>query len=98
MQRNRNIGIILGDSGYAQNQWLFTPVRNETTEAEERYNRRHRKTRSLIEQTFGRFKMDWRVLHNECRLQPGNFYFLSLFFSENIKNCIGLCYAAQYSN
>jgi hypothetical protein len=66
-------GLILGDSGYAVSRWLFTPVRNPANAAERRYNRRHRRTRTVIEQAFGRLKMDWRVLHNECRLQPGKF-------------------------
>jgi len=73
MEERRSDGIILGDSGYALRPWLFTPIRNPQTVADERYNRRHRKTRVIIEQAFGRLKMAWRILHNECRLEPGIF-------------------------
>jgi hypothetical protein len=66
-------GIIIGDSGYPLRRWLFTPIRNPQDAAEERFNRRHRRTRVVIEQAFGRLKMDWRLLHNECRLEPGMF-------------------------
>lgn len=70
MEAGRVHGIILGDSGYAQSSWLFTPVRIPRDNAEKRYNVAHRRTRCWIEHAFGILKMRWRVLHSECRLQP----------------------------
>jgi len=71
MEEGSSNGIILGDSGYPLRSWLFTPIRNPQTTTEERFNRWHRIARVIVEQAFGRLKMAWRVLHNECRLDPG---------------------------
>ncbi|PZR02915.1 MAG: hypothetical protein DI539_27250 [Flavobacterium psychrophilum] len=78
MESHSGIGNILGDSGYGLRDWLLTPVRNEdrASTAERRYNRQHRRTRVIIEQAFGRLKMDWRVLHNECRFRSEQSKFL----------------------
>ncbi len=58
--------ILLGDSGYAQLRYLFTPVlarRNRPlTEAEQKYNSSHRKTRVIVEQTIGLWKVQWGML------------------------------------
>nr|CAI5867641.1 unnamed protein product [Callosobruchus analis] len=44
--------IILADSGYALKQWLITLDRlNE--EKVQRFNKSHKKTRTLIEQAIG---------------------------------------------
>lgn len=53
--------IYLGDSGYAQQQWLFTPVRNATTPQEERYNA-HQKARHPIERCIGVLKSRFRCV------------------------------------
>lgn len=63
-------GIILGDSGYPQNRWLYTPVPNPRDAADSAYNVAHRRTRCYVEQAFGILKARFRVLHSECRLQP----------------------------
>lgn len=63
-------GIILGDSGYPQTGWLYTPVPNPQDGADQRYNIAHRRTRCWVEHAFGMLKMRFRVLHSECRLQP----------------------------
>lgn len=63
-------GIILGDSGYPLNRWLYTPVPSPQDGADQRYNIAHRRTRCWVEHAFGILKMRFRVLHSECRLQP----------------------------
>uniref|UniRef100_A0A914HTV5 DDE Tnp4 domain-containing protein n=1 Tax=Globodera rostochiensis TaxID=31243 RepID=A0A914HTV5_GLORO len=63
-------GIVLGDSGYPQKKWLFTPIRFPRTRHEEQYNAAHAATRVTIEQCFGIFKNRWRCLMYKSRLQP----------------------------
>lgn len=55
--------FLLGDSAYPLRPWLLTPVLQPQNEAEERYNRHHRRMRQKIECTFGRWKMRWLCLH-----------------------------------
>ncbi|XP_022177377.1 putative nuclease HARBI1 [Myzus persicae] len=42
-------GCLLSDGGYPQLQYLFTPIRNPQTIAEERYNKAHIATRNTVE-------------------------------------------------
>ncbi|KAH7720238.1 nuclease HARBI1-like protein [Aphelenchoides avenae] len=70
MEDGRVDGIVLGDSGYPQRRWLFTPIPHPRDVVENRYNVAHRRTRTWMEHAFGLLKMRWRVLHSECRLQP----------------------------
>ena len=63
-------GIILGDSGYPNRKWLFTPFRNAVTDEERRFNIHHSRTRVLIENAFGRLKRRFSILHSEARLKP----------------------------
>lgn len=55
-------GISFGDSGNPCTPYLFTPVLNPHTEAEERYNRSHIRTRNTIERCFGVWKQRLRCL------------------------------------
>jgi len=53
---------MLGDSGYGLKRWLMTPYPNPNTASERKFNLLHRKTRCVIEQSFGVLKSRWRIL------------------------------------
>ena len=53
---------LLGDSGYSLKPWLMTPYAWPASDVERKYNLLHRKTRRLIEQSFGVLKSRWRIL------------------------------------
>ncbi|KAJ1131295.1 hypothetical protein NDU88_009633 [Pleurodeles waltl] len=61
----------VGDSGYSILSWLLTPVRNARTRVEEHYNEAHRRTRRIIERTFGLLKARLWCLH----LTGGSLYY-----------------------
>ena len=67
---NLEQGILLGDSGYALKPYLMTPYYEPATANQRAYNRAHRKTRVIIEQTFGRWKRRFHLLHSEVRMHP----------------------------
>lgn len=60
-------GILLGDSGYACQRFLITPVLRPDNNAEVRYNTAHRKTRAIVEQLFDRWKRRFPCLHYGLR-------------------------------
>lgn len=60
-------GILLGDSGYAQTTYMFTPVLNAQTEAQERYNRAHISTRNIIERLNGVLKRRFACLSRKLQ-------------------------------
>jgi nuclease HARBI1 len=63
-------GVLLGDKGYACKQYLMTPYKDPSTPSQKRYNSSLKRTRVLIEQTFGRWKRRFYCLHAEIRLKP----------------------------
>jgi len=54
--------MTVGDSGYPLEPWLMTPVAAPTTPSEIAYNRRHCRTRVVIERCFGLWKSRFRCL------------------------------------
>lgn len=63
LSENQDSGYLLGDQAYPLKPFLLTPVRDPGRAAEEAYNRLHQRTRRLIEDTFGRWKCRWLMLH-----------------------------------
>ena len=63
-------GFILGDSAYPCRNWLLTPYLNADSDAKERFNDAHVRTRVTIERTFGIFKRKFAAMHQEVRLSP----------------------------
>ena len=61
---------ILRDSGYMLMKFLLTPCRQPVSIDQEYYNSAHKRTRVLIEQTFGRWKRRFHYLHGEIRMSP----------------------------
>lgn len=57
---------ILGDGGYANNNWLLAPYKDNghLTNIQNHYNYKHSATRIKIEQAFGLLKSRWRILRN----------------------------------
>ncbi|XP_067204480.1 putative nuclease HARBI1 [Linepithema humile] len=49
-------GMLVGDAGYPALPFLLTPISNPTTDEQERYNIIHRRTRIIVERTFGMWK------------------------------------------
>ena len=68
--RSLDDGVLLGDSGYACSPFFMTPCATTRTPSQEAYNSAHTKTRVVIEQTFGRWKRRFHVLHAEIRMAP----------------------------
>jgi hypothetical protein len=64
----RNV-ILLGDSGYPNKSYLFTPLLHPRQPAEVRYNERHVSTRNVIERCFGVIKRRFPILAYGCRLK-----------------------------
>ena len=61
---------ILGDSGYMLRPYLLTPYRQPGSTSQSNYNYAHKRTRVVIEQTFGRWKRRFHCLHGEIRMNP----------------------------
>ena len=50
-------GWLLGDSAHGLKPWLLKPVLSPSTAKERKYNTAHKSTRSVIERTYGIWKM-----------------------------------------
>ena len=61
---------LLGDSAYGLKPWLLTPVWSTSTAKERKYNTAHKFTRSVIERTYGIWKMRFRCLYRGLTLCP----------------------------
>ncbi|XP_069081255.1 putative nuclease HARBI1 [Pleurodeles waltl] len=53
-----------GDSAYALRPWIMTQFLTPSNECERRYNNAHKRTRNIIERTFGLLKARFRCLHS----------------------------------
>lgn len=73
-------GILLGDSGYAQTNYMYTPVLNPQSPEELRYNRAHIHTRNTIERLNGVLKRKFACLRRKLQNKL-----------ENIPNIIVAC-------
>lgn len=71
-EQKRYRGRLLGDSGYKQTSYLFTPLLRPTTSKEEKYNAAHIATRNTIERCFGVLKQRFRCLLDGLRISLEN--------------------------
>uniref|UniRef100_A0A3Q0S8H5 DDE Tnp4 domain-containing protein n=1 Tax=Amphilophus citrinellus TaxID=61819 RepID=A0A3Q0S8H5_AMPCI len=63
-------GVLLGDSGYAQTHFLFTPYLHPIRPEQQRYNQAHIHTRGLVECMFGIWKSRFQCLRNTLHFEP----------------------------
>ncbi|RVE45300.1 hypothetical protein evm_010072 [Chilo suppressalis] len=64
---------LLGDSGYAQREFMMTPIVNAAAgSAEQFYTERHCSARNRVERTIGLLKARWRCLlkHTVLHYKP----------------------------
>ncbi|XP_063220149.1 putative nuclease HARBI1 [Bacillus rossius redtenbacheri] len=60
-------GVLLGDNGYPQLHFLFTPILVPNTVEETRYNVAHKRTRNTVERLFGVWKRRFSCLGHKLR-------------------------------
>jgi len=74
-----NNAVLLGDSGYPCLSWLMTPINSPNlSDSQERYNQSHKKTRRLVENSFGVLKNRFIILMNIVRSEPEQAAFIIL--------------------
>jgi hypothetical protein len=61
---NQPNGWLLGDSGYPLEPWLLTPILRPNSNIELKYNKSHKKTRRIVENTIGLMKSVFRCIDN----------------------------------
>lgn len=61
---------LLGDAGYPLRHNLITPIAVPTSRREERFNRRQRRGRVIIEQVFGWIKTRFQALKKTLKYTP----------------------------
>lgn len=62
--------IFLGDSGYANKDYLLTPLLNPDNEAKHLYNEAHIRTRNSVERAIGVWKRRFPILAYGLRYKP----------------------------
>ncbi|XP_046387355.1 putative nuclease HARBI1 [Ischnura elegans] len=67
LERRELKGFLLGDRGYPQLPYLYTPLANPMTAPERRYNVAHIATRCIVERTFGVWKRGFPCLSMKLR-------------------------------
>ncbi|XP_051504374.1 putative nuclease HARBI1 [Myxocyprinus asiaticus] len=70
LEGGQHNGLILGDSGYAHTNFLFTPYLHAVTPEQQRYNQAHIRARGLVEHMFGVWKSRFQCLRNALRFEP----------------------------
>jgi hypothetical protein len=84
-------GIILGDSAYPMKHWLIPPIiRNLNNPAQNRFLVSHKRTRRIIEQSFGILKEKFPCL-NHLRVNPQ-------FAANIVMACAALCNIFRKNN
>ncbi len=63
MELNPGVGVMLGDSGYPQLQWLMVPFLNPGSDGQRAYNMAHMSTRNCIERCNGILKRCFACLN-----------------------------------
>uniref|UniRef100_A0A3Q0RMK7 DDE Tnp4 domain-containing protein n=1 Tax=Amphilophus citrinellus TaxID=61819 RepID=A0A3Q0RMK7_AMPCI len=63
-------GVLLGDGGYAQTHFLFTPYLHPIRPEQQCYNRAHIHTRGPVERMFGIWKNCFQCLRNTLHFEP----------------------------
>ncbi|KAE9540774.1 hypothetical protein AGLY_004019 [Aphis glycines] len=67
IESNALFGHLIGDSGYPQSKFLYTPKLNPITVAENKYIKSHIKIRNIIERVKGVLKSRFRCLGRKLR-------------------------------
>uniref|UniRef100_A0A3B4Z5Z7 DDE Tnp4 domain-containing protein n=1 Tax=Stegastes partitus TaxID=144197 RepID=A0A3B4Z5Z7_9TELE len=69
-EAGQHSGILLGDSGDAQTNFLFTSYFHPVRPEQQRYNQAHIHIRGLVKRMFGIWKNRFHCLRNTLRFEP----------------------------